>query len=112
MARAVLQIQAGLHSVAGATLQSHTPVASGGPNLVLNGDFTYDSSGTQQDTPSGESGSLWGLVVPGEFSWTVNGIQSWETSGGGQNTYAAWGSKIDYQWSTSNAPPPAGPSMM
>lgn len=108
----MLQIQTGLHSVAGASLQNHNPVASGGPNLILNGDFTYDASGTQQDTPAGQSGSLWGLVVPGQFNWPLNPIQSWDTSGGGDKTYAAWGSKINYQWSTSNAPPPAGPSMV
>jgi hypothetical protein len=34
-------IEDGLWGVGGATLQDRTPLADGGPNLILNGDFTY-----------------------------------------------------------------------
>lgn len=78
-------IQQGLYGIADAALQSMVPIASNGPNLILNGDFSYDSAGDDQNAP----GTRWSLI---QSSFTnpspARLIQSWVAYGGGSNTYA------------------------
>lgn len=74
------RIQSGLYSISGATLQDLIPVASGGPNLILNGDFSFNSSGSDQN-----GATIYNDLVNG------NPIQSWDSYGGGTSTYAIWG---------------------
>ena len=105
------QIQSGLHSVAGATLQDHTPVLSGGPNLVLNGDFTY----AEDDTDANALDANFALSSAGPYPGTYKAIKHWPVTGGGSNSYGLWGGLIgipDDGWGLGNAPAPALPSMV
>lgn len=89
------KIQDNLWSVAGASLQDRTPQSKGGPNLIINGDFSFNTAGVDQNGPS----VLWGLTRdvndPDTFVGVTQGfLQSWPASGGGNWTYAVWGGKV------------------
>jgi LPXTG-motif cell wall-anchored protein len=98
-------LETGLQSVGGAALIDHTPVATGGPNLVLNGDFTFAADNTDMST----SGMSAGLVPGTTLGGTPVAIRDWTAYGGGERTYAKWGYRVH---GGEPAPAPADDSMV
>lgn len=94
-------------------LQNRTPVASGGPNLILNGDFTYGAGFTFNEAASlqplpdasygdgvytnpGDGYYSWVRAVSphtdgGSVGYPYVAMNNWTSTGGGSQTYAGWG---------------------
>jgi hypothetical protein len=90
-----LTIQEGLQGVGGATTQSLVPVAEGGPNLVLNGDFTYDTSGQSYNDGAAPANSH---MPAGDEPQNYKAIINWPASGGGSDSYGRWGGETYSGW--------------
>jgi len=70
----------------GPTLQDRKDVWSGGPDLLRNGDFSFDSTGALQDaitTASGLTPLSTGSGLPGVYYRPYVGLQYWTVTGGG-----------------------------
>ena len=91
-------LETGLQSVSGAALIDHTPAASNGPNLILNGDFTFSADDTDMAATQARGGLVPGTTGGG----TPVAIRDWTAFGGGRLTYAKWGSLVH-----GGEPPPA-----
>ena len=93
-------LETGLQSVGGAGLIDHTPLASAGPNLVLNGDFTFAVDGTDMASARARAGLVPGTTVGG----VPQALRDWTATGGGARTYAKWG------YAVGNGEPPPAPA--
>lgn len=93
------EVMPGLWSISGAQLQGRTPVASGGDNLVVNGDFT-PKVGLVPDYNRSLFDNLNNFIKKAPFAK----IPGWEASGGGDKTYASFGTKVNSQYNTGLEP--------
>lgn len=96
-------IQTGMKGVSGAFLNSRTPAAQSGPNLILNGDFSFMANGSDANPPivNGYDFAMGVLTQEnGNDGPQYVAMASWTTSGGGIQTYASWGGDTMIKYTT------------